>query len=169
MKARRQDLKKETQTMIRNYFTMDDASISLSVMLEREKYGKELSSILEGLYAGNWVFWLNGRIDLDAFPPEDIVLDMAERWKNKFMAIYDSTKDRYEVILDAYADNRDKLMDKIRSSTTARFNDTPQNSGDFSDDPYTSTITQTSSETDLEDNMTKLNKVQSGYRNILRE
>ena len=55
--------------------------------------------------------------------------------------------------------NKSKLLDDVKSSSVARFNDTPQNSGDFSDDNHTSNITTTTSSSNVGTMMQRLNEI----------
>ena len=64
-------------------------------------------------------------------------------------------------------------MDQISNKTTniSRFNDTPQGSGDFKDDPFTSNITQGESETkaDGASPIERLSAISNGYKSVLAE
>lgn len=79
--------------------------------------------------------------------------------------------DYYTTILGIYANNKSKLMDKVKSIATGstRFNDTPQNSGTFDTDPYTSNITQNegTTESDLKTTMERIKEIQESYRDFL--
>lgn len=79
--------------------------------------------------------------------------------------------DYYTTILGIYANNKTKLMDKVKSIATGstRFNDTPQNSGTFDTDPYTSNITQNegTTESDLKTTMERIKEIQESYRDFL--
>lgn len=79
--------------------------------------------------------------------------------------------DYYTTILDIYKNNKNKLMDKVKSIATGstRFNDTPQNSGTFDTDPYTSNITQNegTTESDLKTTMERIKEIQESYRDFL--
>lgn len=81
--------------------------------------------------------------------------------------------DYYTTILKIYNDNKNKLMDKVKSIATGstRFNDTPQNSGTFDTDPYTSNITQNegTTESDLKTTMERIKEIQDSYRDFLGE
>ena len=86
----------------------------------------------------------------------------ARQFISRFLNILDFTWKKYTTILKAYEDNKNKLMDRLQKivdgeinntgyqtnevsnsgSETRRDNDTPQDSGDFSDDSHTSFISQ---------------------------
>lgn len=89
----------------------------------------------------------------------------------KIVNIIVSTYPRYSVLLKAYTDKIANMMDKIESTAlgATRFNDTPQDGGDFASDPYTTNITETTgtSETDGGSPMQRLKELQDGYQNVL--
>lgn len=62
--------------------------------------------------------------------------------------------------------NKTKLLDDVRSSSVARFNDTPQNSGDFSDDNHTSNITTTTSSSNVGTMMQRLNEIEDNIKQL---
>lgn len=66
----------------------------------------------------------------------------------KIIRIIVNTYPKYSQLMKYYGDLEDNLMKQIGSTTkaTGRFNDTPQNGGDFSDDEHTSNITISESE-----------------------
>lgn len=98
-----------------------------------------------------------------------------------------TTYSKYSKLLDLYKAQEDNLLKGVGSSYTdetsgdtsgsSRFNDTPQDSGDFSDDSHTSSLTQNSSEAsstiehEAEDDrytlMERLEKVQNAYLNVI--
>lgn len=151
----------------RTYLTMSDAGISLQLELEREN--RELAYLLDLRFADNWVIYVDGRYDPNEFPPSEETAKKIQSWKNKFHYLYETTKGRYEALLAAYKAAEGKLLDKLSASTVARFNDTPQNSGLWDDDRHTTNITQTTSETDGEPLIDRLNRIQSAYRNLMDE
>ena len=62
--------------------------------------------------------------------------------------------------------NKSKLLDDVKSSSVARFNDTPQNSGDFSDDNHTSNITTTTSSSNVGTMMQRLNEIEDNIKQL---
>ena len=62
--------------------------------------------------------------------------------------------------------NKAKLLDDVKSSSTSRFNDTPQNSGDFSDDNHTSNITTTTSSSNVGTMMQRLNEIEDNIKQL---
>lgn len=66
----------------------------------------------------------------------------------KFYNLLIMTYDMYAPLIREFELNRDKLMSDIRATSKGkvRFNDTPQNGGDFSDDSHTSNITESENE-----------------------
>ena len=62
--------------------------------------------------------------------------------------------------------NKQKLLDDVKSSSIARFNDTPQNSGDFSDDQHTSNITTTTNSSNVGTMMQRLNEIEDNIKQL---
>lgn len=162
MRATRQDLRR-AQTMnsgyIREYFTMEEAGANIEIILERDR--ALLNSILDR-YETCWIVYR------DSYEKEEALQRRAAAWVRKFRARYEETKDRYHAILNAYESSRDNLLAKLGSTTSVRFNDTPQNSGDFSGESYASTYTETKTEADAQDLIDRLAKIQSQYMDVLR-
>lgn len=84
-----------------------------------------------------------------------------------------ATYSKYQPVLNAFKAKEAGLMGDIKttSSAVARFNDTPQNSGTFDDDPHTTNITQSSGETSSAGAtpIQRLDEVRRGWRNIIKE
>ena len=78
-------------------------------------------------------------------------LDDSESFLEKFcstkagqiMSWWTASIEKYSLLIQNLEANKTKLLDDVKSASISRFNDTPQNSGDFSDDNHTSTITKT--------------------------
>lgn len=91
----------------------------------------------------------------------------------KLLNIFNMTTEKYSVLLGFYASKKADLMNKIQSTSSgsAKFNDTPQNYGEFSDDDHMTNITKTegSSSTDGDTLMERLNEIQNKYRKILQD
>lgn len=84
-------------------------------------------------------------------------------------SVFRLTKDKYLTLLGYYEKCKDNLMSKLNSTTKTKFNDTPQNAGDFSDETYTSTYTEVEADIDPQPIADRLEKVQSMYRSLLRD
>lgn len=100
------------------------------------------------------------------------VVEMSEETRKMLTSIYEiynETKDRYETLLGYYASEKANLLNKIKSKSVARYNDTPQDGGDWSDDEHTSNITQNESETDMLPLMDRLTSIQNNFRNLVKE
>lgn len=87
----------------------------------------------------------------------------------QFYQIYLSTYERYNAILGFYNAKKAQLLDKIGSETKAKFNDTPQNGGDFDNDEHLSTITTTTTEQDLVPLINRLDDVSRLYKDVLSD
>lgn len=91
--------------------------------------------------------------------------DATYEWIIKLLTIMSQTYERYATLLDFYAAKKSQLLDKVESLT--RFNDTPQDTGEFSDDEHTTHITSTKN--DYDTLMARLDEVDRKYRNLLKD
>lgn len=107
-----------------------------------------------------------GYVDDNGTPRPWLKTRMFKEWIRKFCAILQGTFDKYEKTIEYYKGQEENLLDKIGTTTvqtlnttttfdtndsvTQRFNDTPQNGGDFEEDSYTSTYTKNQSVADQE-------------------
>lgn len=89
----------------------------------------------------------------------------------KVLNILNGSFDRYNAIYDAFETQKSKLLDTIKTTQlgSAKFNDTPQGNGDYSDDTHTTNITLTKGETES-DNLTpvmRLKEIEDSLNDIL--
>ena len=70
------------------------------------------------------------------------------------------------MLIQNFENNKQKLLDDVKSSSVARFNDTPQNSGDCSDDNHTSNITTTTSSSNVGTMMQRLNEIEDNIKQL---
>lgn len=83
----------------------------------------------------------------------------------RLLSIMEFTYERYSSLLNIYRDEEADLMGKVEAIT--RFNDTPQDSGEFADDSHTTNIT--TSQNDYDTYMGRLREIQSYYANVLKD
>lgn len=74
--------------------------------------------------------------------------------------------DKYVMLIQNLEANKAKLLDDVKSSSIARFNDTPQNSGDFSDDQHTSNTTKTENSSNAGTMMQRLNEIEDNIKQL---
>ena len=110
------------------------------------------------------------------FHPSASDTEKAEATKNALWVLLNAltnTYARYKPVLDAYKEKEATLLAaiKVTSTGSARFNDTPQNGGDYSDDEHTTNITQSvgSTESDSTTPALRLAEIRRYWRNIQKE
>lgn len=86
---------------------------------------------------------------------------------DKINYVYLTTKDRFTLLLSTYKSNRDKLLSEVSTSVTTRFNDTPQDSGDWLDDRHTTNITQQVQGTDYMPLMDRISAIEAKYHALM--
>lgn len=97
-------------------------------------------------------------------------MDCYRRFFNRFMQMLISTYNKYLPIIKAYKEKENLLMARLGSETRSisRFNDTPQEGGDFSDEQHTTTANtgETTTESDYETPMARLKQIRDNYENL---
>ena len=87
------------------------------------------------------------------------------------VSILTETYDYYHEVLGAYAAQKAHLLDRVGASSgvTTKYNDTPQEGGDYSSDPYLSSITHVEGTTaeDRDTPMARLHEIETLYRDVL--
>ena len=113
-------------------------------------------------YVYRKVFHLPWEVD-ETYAP-----DSGERKKiyRQFVEDFNTTAPRYLVLLKQFNDHSSDPLAKLETSIsgTTRFNDTPQDGGDFADDGHTTNITQSETTTQF-DNASIVEKLDALYRN----
>ena len=102
----------------------------------------------------------------DSDESESFVEKFCKTKAGQIMAWWQSSTDKYSLLIQNLENNKAKLLDDVKSSSIARFNDTPQNSGDFSDDNHTSNITKTESSSNVGTMMQRLNEIEDNIKQL---
>ena len=104
--------------------------------------------------------------DSDSYP--------ATQTKNflaKLVYILEMTTPRYITLINSYEQSRVKLLNPVTIKTTGinRFNDTPQNQGDFANDSHTTNLTEIENKTenDADTAMGRIREIEENYKNLL--
>lgn len=157
----------------RTYFTMSDCGLSTKDIdsllgeLDSSSFTQELTQAIWDKYFYNWIEY----VDQDLMDSAETAYskDKLDVFMLHLRSVFRLTKDKYLALLGYYDKCRDNLMSKLNSITKTKFNDTPQNAGDFSDESYTSTYTEVEADIDPQPIADRLEKVQSMYRSLLRD
>ena len=102
--------------------------------------------------------------DLDE--SEDFVEKFSRTKVGQIFAWWISSMEKYSLLIQNLNANKAKLLDDVKSVSTSRFNDTPQNSGDFSDDNHTSTVTKTENSSNVGTMMSRLNEIEDNIKQL---
>ena len=103
---------------------------------------------------------------VDSDESEDFTEKFAETKVGQIFAWWLSSTEKYSLLIQNLSNNKAKLLDDVKSSSIARFNDTPQNSGDFSDDQHTSNITKTENSSNVGTMMQRLNEIEDNIKQL---
>lgn len=80
-----------------------------------------------------------------------------------------SSDEKYSLLIKNQEDNRNKLLGQIKSSSTQRFNDTPQNQGEFADDAHNTTVTSNEALTDGGTLLSRLNEIEDNLKRLYED
>ena len=111
-------------------------------------------------------FYQEAIIYVDSDEDEDFVKKFARTKVGQIFAWWTSSSEKYGLLIQNLTANKSKLLDDVKSVSTSRFNDTPQNSGDFSDDQHTSTITKTENSSNVSTMMARLNEIEDNIKQL---
>lgn len=111
-------------------------------------------------------FYQEAIIYVDSDESEDFVEKFCRTKAGQIMSWWTASSDKYSLLIKNLNNNKQKLLDDVKSSSISRFNDTPQNSGDFSDDQHTSTVTKTENSSNVGTMMARLNEIEDNIKQL---
>ena len=162
--------------IIRTYQTLKDTYGTLEAFIGRctlntsqqpatDQQTKDLFNLLWLRY-GNRTVCYTDEVYQNGELIETDMIDV-ENLSDKINYVYSTTKDRYLYLLQLYQDNRRNLLKSVTTTMTQRYNDTPQDGGDWLDDRHTTTITQEEQSSDFMPLINRINDIEKKYRNLL--
>ena len=111
-------------------------------------------------------FYNEAVIYVDSDESEDFVQKFSRTKVGQIFAWWKSSMEKYSLLIQNLELNKSKLLNDVKSTSLSRFNDTPQNSGDFSDDNHTSNITKTESSSNVGTMMQRLNEIEDNIKQL---
>ena len=107
-------------------------------------------------------------------PTNDEIKNKFKEWFIKFCSLIQRTSPYYETLLKVYDDNKNNLLNQVKSLTNSlnKFNDTPQiESSNIEGDNYTTNLTKSTIEvsSDINTLMSRINEIQTNYRNLFKD
>ena len=97
---------------------------------------------------------------------EDTVEQAYVDWMTDFVYILDLTYNKYKKLIELYQSEENNLMKQLESTGIVKFNDTPQNTGNFEGDDYTTNVSTTTSKTDSGTIISRLSEIRALYDDI---
>ena len=97
---------------------------------------------------------------------EDTVDQAYVDWMTDFVYILDLTYNKYKKLIELYQSEENNLMKQLESTGVVKFNDTPQNTGNFEGDDYTTNVSTTTSKTDSGTIISRLSEIRALYDDI---
>ena len=170
------DLLTFTETTVLNEYKLAESYDDGFKMVLRSVFGvsdDDLDTVLKSIEAANlWSMYiapyrLNEFIVYKDNAEITSVSDAKfQEWMTRYVARLKFTFERYKTLLDIYAAQKANLLNAVKASNTIRFNDTPQNGGEFTADLYTTTFTKTESQTDVNTLMARIDEIDKAYQNV---
>ena len=111
-------------------------------------------------------FYQEAIIYADLDKNEDFVEKFCRTKVGQIMSWWTASIEKYSLLIQNLENNKAKLLDDVKSASISRFNDTPQNSGDFSDDQHTSTVTKTENSSNVGTMMARLNEIEDNIKQL---
>ena len=136
--------------------------------------GEQLMQIVFGEYNDEFIIKkvYNAIFRVD---PDTIVFTSDEKRRvfAEFVNIINLTAQRYIPLLQSFEANKASPLAKLKSTTNSlnRYNDTPQDEGDFANDSHTSNISESSVEVEADSNdiAIRLDQLYRNWRSVLRD
>ena len=127
----------------------------------KQEYGKVLDLVIKR-YLDHYCFYTLS---------EEFSVEKQKNFIAKMLYIVEMTSPRYLKLLSIYTSEDNKLLNPVEISSEAltRFNDTPQDEGDFANDEHTTNLTEDtrSTKNDLDTPMGRIREIESNYNNLL--
>lgn len=183
----------------RRYFTLDDVKNSMGILtqysgpftMEQGNEGPEqfFDSLLQncgysspslfGLSESCYTMWKkylwpkywNQYVcftDNDDIPDDDAEKVFADN-AGVIMAWLRSSDTKYSLLIKNMEDNKTSLLGQIKASSVSRFNDVPQNQGQFDDDSHNTTVTKSESSTDGGTLLSRLNEIEDNLKRLYED
>ena len=111
-------------------------------------------------------FYNEAIIYADLDKNEDFLEKFCSTKAGQIFAWWTSSTEKYSLLIKNLENNKTKLLDDVKSASVSRFNDTPQNSGDFSDDQHASTVTKTENSSNVGTMMARLNEIEDNIKQL---
>lgn len=103
----------------------------------------------------------------------DVSEELTLEFINRLIPYLINSLDKYSVIIDNFDSQKSNMIRKLEStnSITTRFNDTPQNGGEWIDDNHTTNITTNTSTSSADSGsiMAQLNELNDNYKSIYHQ
>ena len=104
---------------------------------------------------------------------EDIADDNSEKVFSNFIgpiiSWMSSSDAKYSLLIKNQEDHKTKLLDQIKSQSISRFNDTPQNQGQYDDNAHNTNTTKNETSTDGGTVLSRLNEIEDHLTRLYEE
>lgn len=146
------------------YTTSVVKEVEGSIVWDNSNYEKVIDLVVKRFH-DHLTFWTKSETMDEDFEKKTL------NFIAKLVYVLEMTSPRYLKLLEVYASASEELLSpvEITSEGLTRFNDTPQDEGDFANDEHTTNLTQDSRTTtnDLDTKMGRIREIESNYNNLL--
>lgn len=80
-----------------------------------------------------------------------------------------ASDNKFSLLIANQEANKTKLLDQIKSSSVNRYNDTPQNQGQFEDNSHNTNVTKTENATDGATLLARLNEIEDNLKRLYED
>ena len=101
---------------------------------------------------------------------ENVADDDSEKVFSNFIgpiiAWMSSSDAKFSILIKNQEDNKTKLLEQIKSQSVQRYNDTPQNQGEYDDNAHNTTTTKTEAYSDGGTVLSRLNEIEDNLKRL---
>ena len=123
---------------------------------------ERLADLIVKRFLNSYCYWTES---------ETFDFEPAYNFMGRLFYLMEMTSPKYLTLLKAYEDSQDELLSPVETKTSGsnRFNDTPQDEGDFANDEHTTNISEMENtiQNDLDSKMGRIREIESNYSNLL--
>ena len=149
-------------TISGGHVTGFDSYVAPLIEAIERKYNDHIAVITRG--AGD---------EIDPLIEETAFGNAVKSFVMSLLSVIKCTYPRYSTVLQAYAAQQSALLSKVKveSESLSRFNDAPQNSGDYAGDTYASNYQYVKGEQEIDHGtpIERLHQIEISYNNVIKD
>lgn len=100
---------------------------------------------------------------------DDNIVDAVKDWSLQLCSMIKHSYGRHSLLIKNFEAHKNELMKRIESTTQFKYNDTPQNAGNWSDDDHVSNQTETTVAIDGDTIIGRISEINKKLRDLYQE